>query len=114
MLAKGSSFQVMTNDDASSEYSESFEEEDDYDNADESIYYTARDGLFDRHPQDDSPNDYKFGWITIYDKQQYFDYDKAKASGSEPAQFNWEVVLAMSLASAVETHFESLIMKTAD
>ncbi|VEU23811.1 DEKNAAC104810 [Brettanomyces naardenensis] len=58
-------------------------------------YYIARDGLHDRHPQDDSPNDYKLGWITIYDRDGYFE-SGTKGGG------NWEVVLGMTFAVGFE------------
>ena len=54
-------------------------------------YYIAKDGLRDRHPIDDSPSDYKLGWITIYDRDEYF-------SPETHGGGNWEVVLGMTFA----------------
>lgn len=65
-------------------------------------YYMAGDGLRDRHPEDDSPNDFKLGWVTIYDRPKYF----VQGSGGG----NWETVLAMSLAVG----FEQMVDKWLD
>lgn len=54
-------------------------------------YYISKDGLRDRHPVDDSPSDYKLGWITIYDRDKYF-------SPETHGGGNWEVVLGMTFA----------------
>lgn len=69
--------------------------DDDADSTANSINYTALDGLFSRHPIDDSPNDFKFGWLTIYDKDDMF---------RKPG--NWQLVLSMSIIAAVESNFE--------
>ncbi|GMM47993.1 hypothetical protein DAPK24_045910 [Pichia kluyveri] len=64
-----------------------------------SKFYTAKDGLFSRHPKDDSPNDYKLGWLTIYEKGRYF--EKIPNGG------NWQMVVGMTFAVS----FEKLIDK---
>lgn len=64
--------------------------------------YLARDGLRDRHPVDDSPNDYKVGWITVYDKEKYFN-EKTEGGG------NWEVVLGMTLAVGIEGMLDEIL-----
>jgi hypothetical protein len=64
-----------------------------------SKFYNAKDGFYDRHPKDDSPNDHKIGWLTIYEKGRYF--EKIPNGG------NWQMVLGMTYAVA----FEKLIDK---
>lgn len=64
-----------------------------------SKFYNAKDGFYNRHPKDDSPNDYKLGWITIYEKGRYF--EKIPNGG------NWQMVLGMTFAVG----FEKLIDK---
>lgn len=71
------------------------DEDEDYDDEIEGVeYYDVKDGLFERHPVDDSPNDFKVGWLTIYDKGRYF--EKIAGGG------NWEVVLGLTFASGIE------------
>ncbi|GAV30193.1 hypothetical protein PMKS-003702 [Pichia membranifaciens] len=62
-------------------------------------FYNAKDGLYSRHPKDDSPNDYKLGWLTIYEKGRYF--EKIPNGG------NWQMVLGLTFA----TGFEKMIDK---
>ena len=64
-----------------------------YENKDQKIY-EARDGLIHRHPKDDSPNDYKVGWLTIYEKGRYF--EKVAQGG------NWQMVLGLTFAIGFE------------
>lgn len=59
-----------------------------------SKFCTAKDGFFNRHPKDDSPNDYKIGWLTIFEKGKYF--EKIPNAG------NWQMVLGMTFAVSFE------------
>lgn len=54
----------------------------------DTIYYAPGDGLFQENPPDDSPNNEKLGWITIYD-----DYETLKSPGM------WELILGFTLAA---------------
>ncbi|QPG72914.1 hypothetical protein FOA43_000217 [Brettanomyces nanus] len=68
-------------------------------------YYMCKDGIKDRHPEDDSPNDYKLGWITIYDKEGYFKQDTQRGS-------NWEVVLGMTFAYGVQSSLDRILRES--
>lgn len=69
---------------------------------DDAVKYTEfKDGLFERHPVDDSPNDFKLGWLTVYDKGRYF--EKVPGGG------NWEVVLGMTLAYGLERIIDKIV-----
>ncbi|CCH40649.1 hypothetical protein BN7_183 [Wickerhamomyces ciferrii] len=61
---------------------------DDTSGSSETIYYSPGDGVFQQDPPDDSPNDVKLGWITIYD-----DFNKLKIPGM------WEITLGFTLAA---------------
>jgi hypothetical protein len=50
-------------------------------------YYSPSDGINEKNPIDDSPNDVKLGWITIIDDEMFF---------QTPG--NWETVLGFNLA----------------
>lgn len=54
----------------------------------DTIYYAPGDGVFQEDPPDDSPNNEKLGWITIYD-----DYETLKSPGM------WELILGFTLAA---------------
>lgn len=61
----------------------------------ESVYYAPGDGLFEEDPPDDSPNNEKMGWITIYD-----DYETLKIPGM------WEMILGLTLAAGLSKSLE--------
>lgn len=77
----------------------------DSDNSKDSVnyskFYNAKDGLFNRHPKDDSPNDYKIGWLTIYEKGRYF--EKIPNAG------NWQMVLGMTFAIGFEKFIDKYL-----
>lgn len=60
-----------------------------------SVSYVAQDGLFQRHPLDDSPNDHKLGWLTLYDQGGYFG-----TTG------RWQLALGASLGLAMVVNTE--------
>ncbi|KAG7897308.1 hypothetical protein KL935_005264 [Ogataea polymorpha] len=76
---------------------------DDEESSSDRTFYFARDGLLQRHPQDDSPNDYKLGWITIYDKSDYFSAPNG----------NWEMVLGVTFAAAFELIIDRFVRDSA-
>ncbi|KAG7706811.1 hypothetical protein KL914_002695 [Ogataea haglerorum] len=100
VFSKGDSFHS-----AREELNESLEPMsfDDEDYVSDRTFYFARDGLLQRHPQDDSPNDYKLGWITIYDKSDYF----STSNG------NWEMVLGLTFAAAFELMVDRFVRDSA-
>lgn len=69
-------------------------------------FYNAKDGLYSRHPKDDSPNDYKIGWLTIYEKGRYF--EKIPNGG------NWQMVLGMTFATGFEKMIDKYIKDLAE
>ncbi|KAH3661573.1 hypothetical protein OGAPHI_006421 [Ogataea philodendri] len=91
VLSKGDSFHSSLREDAADNF-EALNLDDDNESGTDRTFYYARDGLLQRHPQDDSPNDFKVGWVTIYDKADYF----AKTDGK------WEQVLGFTLVAAFE------------
>lgn len=74
------------------------EEEEEENNSGDISYYSSHDGLFSRHPVDDSPNDFKFGWLSIYNKGDYF---------AKPG--NYQLVLAVSLAVSIESNVDKFV-----
>lgn len=101
------------------EYDYDNEEDDDDDEMSENVidlensngvnyskFYNAKDGLFSRHPKDDSPNDYKLGWITIYEKGRYF--EKIPNGG------NWQMVLGMTFAVGFEKLIDKYLKEEAE
>ncbi|KAG7829380.1 hypothetical protein KL920_002239 [Ogataea angusta] len=100
VFSKGDSFHS-----AREELSENLEaiSFDDEESLSERTFYFARDGLLQRHPQDDSPNDYKLGWITIYDKTDYFSTPNG----------NWEMVLGVTFAAAFELIVDRFVRDSA-
>ena len=54
----------------------------------DSVYYAPGDGVFKEDPPDDSPNNEKLGWITMYD-----DFEIFKQPGM------WELTLSLTLAA---------------
>lgn len=77
-----------------------FDDDNDDEDDDEApnVNYIAYDGLLSRHPIDDSPNDFKFGWLTIYDKDDFF---------RKPG--NWQLVLSVSIGSAIDSNFNKFV-----
>ncbi|ODV94351.1 hypothetical protein PACTADRAFT_51207 [Pachysolen tannophilus NRRL Y-2460] len=59
--------------------------------ANSTSYYKSGDGFFIQNPKDDSPNDTKIGWITIYE-----DHDQIFKDGL------WELVLGYTFAIGFE------------
>lgn len=58
------------------------------------VYYTADDGINQKNPIDDSPNDIKLGWMSVIDDDMF------KIPG------NWEMVIGFSLAVSLIKVFE--------
>lgn len=69
-------------------------------------FYNAKDGFYSRHPKDDSPNDYKIGWLTIYEKGRYF--EKIPNGG------NWQMVLGLTFATGFEKMIDKYIKDLAE
>lgn len=92
-------FDYDNEDDEDEEMSENVIDLDNSTSSNYSKFYNAKDGLYNRHPKDDSPNDYKLGWLTIYEKGRYF--EKIPNGG------NWQMVVGMTFA----TGFEKIIDK---
>ena len=67
-------------------------------------FYNAKDGLYNRHPKDDSPNDFKLGWLTVYEKGRYF--EKIPNGG------NWQMVVGLTLAAAFEKQIDKYVKDT--
>ncbi|GME88538.1 unnamed protein product [[Candida] boidinii] len=71
------------------------------------FYYAAKDGLFDRHPKDDSPNNFKLGWLTIFDKPEsdifLLDRNTGEVKGI------WETILGLTLGASFENIIDKIL-----
>ncbi|GMF50628.1 unnamed protein product [[Candida] boidinii] len=71
------------------------------------FYYAAKDGLFERHPKDDSPNNFKLGWITIFDKPDSDIFLLDKKTGD--VKGIWETILGLTLGASFEDIIDKIL-----